>query len=240
MNCQCNYNEIMNLLKEFQTKFEELEKRVEKVETKKDESFYQRHLERILGGRHTVTKHGISDIETENAFYEIKRSHLYKHAVGQLKAYSRGKPHKHLIAAFFGEVSECRMKLIVEFLNSENIHVVELRDLPDGDVVMVEQGKKISDIEDLTSTEGVIKAFISKKCIVSKNKNDRAFAKDIWEAFVDWKGKLKFSHVSKVKQNALYKYIDLVTGYDNKTKVLIKNERSTGWYGIKLGNPQAG
>lgn len=220
------------------TKFNELEKKVEKALLQKDEIYYQRHLERILGGRHTVTKHGISDIETENAFYEIKRCHLYKNVVGQLKAYSRGKPHKHLIAALFGDVSDSRLKTIVEFLNSENIYVVLLKDLPDGGVVMVECGKKIGDIEDLTSTDGVLKAFLDKRCVVSRNKNDRVFTQDIWDAFVEWKETLKFSHVSCVKKSHLYKYIDKVIGYDHRDKIYIDQDRSAGWYGIKLKTPE--
>ena len=222
---------------------EEQKERLDKVETQVEkatetryEKYYQRHLERMLGAGHSITKHGYTDIETEDAIYEIKRQNQYKNVVGQLKAYGVGKDHKRLVAALFGDIPPTKEPEIVSLLNANQIHVIKLIDLPDGSVLMKEIGKKVGEesADDLTSPIAIIKCFVAQKCEITKDKKDKIFSKDLWDVFIKWKKEKKLIHVKHVKQHSLYKHIDGLTEYNNKGKVLINNERTTGWYGLKL------
>jgi hypothetical protein len=126
-------------------RLDKVESQVERTLESKYEKYYQRHLERMLGAGHSITKHGYTDIETEDAIYEIKRQNHYKNVVGQLKAYGVGKDHKRLVAALFGDIPPTKEPEIVSLLNANQIYVIKLIDLPDGSVLMKEIGKKVGE-----------------------------------------------------------------------------------------------
>jgi hypothetical protein len=93
------------------------------LSTRKNEIFYQKHLEKLLNGTHQKTKHGYTDITTHDAIYEIKRWNDYKSCFGQLKSYSVGNEHKRLCAAFFGDTSFSKKQEIISLFSQNNIEV---------------------------------------------------------------------------------------------------------------------
>jgi hypothetical protein len=131
------YNELreelkQEILKELVSDVSNLQKQIDEINNKliphKGEKFYQKHLEKILGATHQRTKHGITDITTEDAIYEIKKWINYKQCFGQLKSYSIGNSNKKLCAVFFGEIKEERKKGIVDLFTENNIEVYEFVD----------------------------------------------------------------------------------------------------------------
>lgn len=137
--------QFKSLQEKLQSQIDELEDKLEKVMPDRKEHFYQKHLEKVLKGKHTRTRHGITDIETEDSIIEIKYWKNYKNVVGQLKAYAFDqKTKKSLVAAFYGNVSQSYKKRVVEFINAEKIKVIELQDSADGSVVIKELGTENS------------------------------------------------------------------------------------------------
>lgn len=127
------YNELkQEILKELVSDVSNLQKQIDEINSKlvshKGEKFYQKHLEKILGSTHQRTKHGITDVTTEDAIYEIKKWINYKQCFGQLKSYSIGNHNKKLCAVFFGEMKEERKKDIIDLFIQNNIEVYEFID----------------------------------------------------------------------------------------------------------------
>lgn len=122
----------------FMKKFEEQELKIQELETSsiqlKNEQYYQKKLEKLLNGTHTKTKHGIVDIITKDAIYELKNWKNYKQVVGQLKAYSIGNSNKRLCAVFFGECDNNKKLEITTFLESQNIISYEIHESEKNDV----------------------------------------------------------------------------------------------------------
>jgi hypothetical protein len=120
------------ILKELVSDVSNLQKQIDEINSKlvshKGEKFYQKHLEKILGSTHQRTKHGTTDVTTEDGIYEIKKWINYKQCFGQLKSYSIGNPNKKLCAVFFGEIKEERKKDIIDLFIQNNIEVYEFID----------------------------------------------------------------------------------------------------------------
>jgi len=97
-----------------------------------------------LRGKHTRTRLGITDMETEDSIIEIKVWKCFKQVVGQLKAYDFKKEEKKcLVAAFYGEATDNFKRDAVEFVNSQQINVIELIDCADGSIVIKDLGKNV-------------------------------------------------------------------------------------------------
>lgn len=130
-----------NIEEIYNKRLDDIEEKLDKATSDRKEDFYQRHLEKLLNGRHKKSNHGFSDVENEESIHEIKSWKDYKNVVGQLKAYSfKQAKRKRLVAAFYGDASERHKEKAVEFLNSEQIDVIELVDLPDGGIIIKKLG----------------------------------------------------------------------------------------------------
>lgn len=99
---------------------------------KRNEIFYQKQLEKILNGTHKSTKHGITDIFTKDAIYEIKCWKNYKACFGQLKSYYLGNEDKRLCAAFYGEINLEQKHKIIDLFSQNNIEVYEIKECSEG------------------------------------------------------------------------------------------------------------
>lgn len=155
-------HQFKNLEEKLQSQINDLQDKLEKVMPNRKEHFYQKHLEKVLKGKHTKTRHGITDIETKDSIIEIKYWKNYKNVVGQLKAYAFDqKTKKRLVAAFYGNVSQSYKKHVVEFINAEEIKVIELQDNADGSVVIKELGTEIANSNSLQSV-----SLNNEQCVV--------------------------------------------------------------------------
>ena len=120
-------SEVFQEISLLRNELNEVKAKFEFYNEKKSEQYYQKKLEKLLDGTHTKTKHGIVDIITKDAIYELKSWNNYKQVVGQLKAYSLEKQsNKRLCAVFFGECKEQKKSDIIDFLVLENIEVYEV------------------------------------------------------------------------------------------------------------------
>ena len=115
-----------------QTQIDELKDKLEFLVAKRNEIFYQKQLEKILQGNHSITKHGITDITTKDTIYEIKCWNSYKSCFGQLKSYSVGNENKRLCGVFYGNVKEEKRKDIIELFTDNMIEVYEITENKDG------------------------------------------------------------------------------------------------------------
>ena len=122
MDIQTLHGQIVELQKEVIN----LKLQVEFLSSNKKEVYYQKQLEKLLGGLHTTTKHGITDISTKDAIYEIKCWNQYKSCLGQLKSYSVGNENKRLYAIFFGDVVQSKIGSILDLFTQNNIEVYKI------------------------------------------------------------------------------------------------------------------
>lgn len=109
-----------------------LKMQLENVFEKKNEIYYQKRLEKLLNGTHKRTKHGVTDIFTTDAIYEIKCWKNYKSCFGQLQSYYLGNEDKRLCAVFYDEIKNDKKNDIVELFTKHNIQVYEIKENNDG------------------------------------------------------------------------------------------------------------
>jgi regulator of replication initiation timing len=107
------FDNLQSQIDNLQSQVDNLNCQVTVLSARKNEIFYQKHLEKLLNGSHQKTKHGYTDITTHDAIYEIKRWNDYKSCFGQLKSYSVGNEHKRLCAAFFGVIPPSKKQEII-------------------------------------------------------------------------------------------------------------------------------
>lgn len=221
-------------------RMKQLDETIEELRAKKHEVYYQRKLEKLLGGKHFDTPAGEIDVLTSTTLYEIKSWNGFKHAYGQLKEYSKYVPGKQLALIFFGK---CRMKKEIkkEYLEDkrkENIDVYQVHDTPDGTVSMEWLNPRTDNMPFVINNDDdvkrVISKFIEEKCDFEKhNKHYRVFANVLWNAFGDWQVDNKIT--LQIKQSIFYPVIDTLTKSNRQAnKVRIDAIKSTGWYGIRL------
>lgn len=97
-------------------------------EEKRQESFYQRELEKYFGGKHVSCEHGVIDILTDDSLIEIKNWNKYKDSIGQILSYSLQYPNHKKIVVFFGQVKEKKRDSIIELFSKHNIEIKEARE----------------------------------------------------------------------------------------------------------------
>jgi hypothetical protein len=134
------------LKKEFEEKLLKLENELNNVRhvlEKRNELFYQKQLEKLLNGTHKTTKHGITDIFTNDAIYEIKCWKNYKSCFGQLKSYYLGNEDKRLCAAFYGETNEQQKEKIIDLFSHNKIEVYEIKETCDGVIYLQKLNKLV-------------------------------------------------------------------------------------------------
>ena len=142
------------LKKEFEEKLLKLENELNNVRhvlEKRNELFYQKQLEKLLNGTHKTTKHGITDIFTNDAIYEIKCWKNYKSCFGQLKSYYLGNEDKRLCAAFYGETNEQQKEKIIDLFSHNKIEVYEIKETCDGVIYL----QKLNKLVENNKTSGV-------------------------------------------------------------------------------------
>ena len=118
-----NNIKIQNEIKEIYDKLYNLEKKF----TKRNEHYYQKFLEKQLGGTHKRTQFGVTDISTDKFHIEIKHWKDYKTALGQLLSYNF-QDNKKMIAYFFGIIKEEQKEKIKKLYHSHNIEIYQFVD----------------------------------------------------------------------------------------------------------------
>ncbi len=121
------YKQIDEKLNKIIKRQDEFELRLQSLEIKRNEIYYQKFLEKRLGATHKRTDYGITDISTKNIHIEIKHWRDYKTALGQLLSYNF-RDTKKLLVYFFGTIKDNRKKNILELFRSNNIEVYEFID----------------------------------------------------------------------------------------------------------------
>lgn len=113
---------------------DDFELRLESLEAKRNEIYYQKFLEKRLGATHKRTIYGITDLSTKDEHIEIKQWRDYKKALGQLLSYNF-KDNKNLCVYFFGTIKDDQKTNIIELFKSKNIKVYEFIDTLQGIVI---------------------------------------------------------------------------------------------------------
>lgn len=212
-------NKVIDLQNEF-------ELRLKSLETKRDEMYYQKFLEKQLNATHKRTKYGITDISTQDYHIEIKRWNDYKKALGQLLSYNYNKVKK-LAVYFFGNVKDEQKTNIVELFQKNDIEIYEFIDTLDG--------IKINCYDNKDEKENDNKKFENWLCenIVYKE-NGLLQLKDICQLYLN-KSDIHSKLSSKFK-NPVEIYIK--TNFENlqwKYGVIrINNKTHNGWKHLSL------
>ena len=82
------YKKIDEELNKIIQRQDDFELRLESLEAKRNEIYYQKFLEKRLGATHKRTIYGITDLSTKDEHVEIKQWRDYKTALGQLLSYN--------------------------------------------------------------------------------------------------------------------------------------------------------
>lgn len=220
-------------------RIKQLEESIEELRAKKHEVYYQRKLEKLLGGNHYKTPAGEIDILTNTTLYEIKSWKGFKHAYGQLKSYAKYVPGKQLALIFFGK---CHMKKAFqkEYLEDklkENIEVYQVHDIPDGNVSLELLNRRPGNMPYVVNGQGdiirFVTEFINQECELEiGNKTMRVFTVELWLSFNKWQIGKKIT--PQIKQLTFYRAVTEIVKYDCKKKVRMNHKNSLGWYGIKM------
>ena len=94
------------------------------------EKFYQRIVEKHLGGTHKKLKGGVTDVTTETVHAEIKIWHRFKEALGQLIAYNIEDPKERLQVYLFGRTTEEMVEHITHVFSASNIECYTFTEKP--------------------------------------------------------------------------------------------------------------
>ena len=113
---------------------DDFELRLESLEAKRNEIYYQKYLEKRLGATHKRTIYGITDLSTKDEHIEIKQWRDYKKALGQLLSYNF-KDTKNLCVYFFGTIKDDKKINVIDLFRSKNIKVYEFIDTLQGIVI---------------------------------------------------------------------------------------------------------
>lgn len=136
---------VEELIIDFNNKISDLQNQIDDLNIKlsqtKSEQFYQKHLEKILDGKHQTTKHGITDIFTKDSIYEIKCWKNYKACFGQLKSYHVGNEDKRLCGVFYGDVKEEQKQNILDLFIQNQIDVYEINENSEGIITLTQLTK---------------------------------------------------------------------------------------------------
>lgn len=121
---------------ELRKHIEKLEKKIESqgeklnvVSIKRNEIFYQKYLEKHLGGGHKKNVYGIADLSDDYTVIEIKHWPDYKTALGQTYAYSH-TTNKRRYVYFFGEATDELRRMIIHLYKEHDISICEFVDVP--------------------------------------------------------------------------------------------------------------
>lgn len=127
-------NKIEEKLNKIIQRQDDFELRLESLEAKRNEIYYQKFLEKRLGATHKRTIYGITDLSTKDEHIEIKQWRDYKKALGQLLSYNF-KNNKKLCVYFFGTIKDDKKTNIIDLFKSKNIKVYEFIDTLQGIVI---------------------------------------------------------------------------------------------------------
>jgi hypothetical protein len=103
---------------------------------RRNETYYQKFLEIILGAGHKRLKCGETDITTDEYHAEIKEWKQYKGAIGQLLCYNKHDPRNELRLYLFGSYSESKKKSAHEDCKSFNILIYNMVDNGNGTIII--------------------------------------------------------------------------------------------------------
>jgi hypothetical protein len=214
-------SEVVLRLKALEEKYDLLSKEVEELRDNKNEIYYQRYLEKHLGGYHKVTKYGITDISTETHHIEIKRWKNFKSALGQLVCYNHGD-NKQLVVAFFGEYKD--KPKIIELFHSKNIEVWGL--IKTGDGIEIEKYK--------TSKNMDFEEWLDQHIKESKNESEYIELKTVCELYLNRSkisSKTSTKYKTKIEEYIKDKFPRIYYAYRQLDSL---PSRPRGWSNLQL------
>jgi hypothetical protein len=209
--------EINNKLNKVIDRQNEFELRLKSLETKRNEMYYQKFLEKQLGATHEQTKYGITDISTQDYHIEIKRWNDYKKALGQLLSYNYNKVKK-LAVYFFGNVKDEQKTNIMELFQKNDIEIYEFIDTLDGIKINCYDNNKSQD---------------------KSNDNNRKFENWLRENIVYKENELiQLKDICQLYLNKSDIHSSLSTKFKNQVEIYVKtNFENLQWkYGVVIIN----
>lgn len=232
-----NPEEIKTILKTINDNIEKINKRLddfesrlESLEGKRNEMYYQKFLEKYLGATHKKTKYGITDITTSDYHIEIKPWYHYKQALGQLLSYNF-KNDKKLSAYFFGTIKNDKKVDIIELYKSKGVEVYEFIDTIDGIKINCLLNY---DRQDVLDEKQIFYNWLDKN--IEYDENELLQLTDICENFLN-KSNLHSSLLTKYKkwiENFIKEtYLNIRYEYG---VVKIDNKTFNGWKHLCLKN----
>jgi hypothetical protein len=104
---------------------------MDEIQGSKKEEFFQRHFEKVYGGKHHSNTFGVTDITTEEAHIEIKEWKKWKYAMGQILSYNHDNAKK-MIVLLFGKYNNNEKNKVASHLNNHGIEVKDVQWTPFG------------------------------------------------------------------------------------------------------------
>jgi hypothetical protein len=223
---QENFNNTIVKITNLQNELNEVKQQLQYTIEKRNEIFYQKHLEKLLNGTHKTTKHGITDIFTKDAIYEIKGWKNYKSCFGQLKSYYVGNEDKRLCAAFYGEINEEQKQKIIELFSQNKIEVYEITESYDGVI-------SLKHLNEFIKENNQILNFVINN--VSYTKGDYVELKDLCQLFFENKSKVGVKEKSKLRKE-IEKIIKITYPQINNEcqRTTIDGKPFQGWIDLKF------
>lgn len=221
-------------IKNLQNELNEVKQQLKYTVEKRNEIFYQKHLEKLLNGTHKNTKHGITDIFTKDAIYEIKGWKNYKSCFGQLKSYYVGNEDKRLCAAFYGEINEEQKQKITELFSQNKIEVYEITESYDGVISLKHLNEHLNEFVKENDEESDFYKWLNENIVYKESG-----VLNLTETVSLYLGKeiLHSKELSKYKKDIekyiKEKYPDLRNEYGIIT---IKDKQFRGWKNLSITN----
>jgi len=145
-------NEITLLKQQLQsltTIVHDLQLKVDELSAKKNESFYQKFLEKQLKSSHKKYTLGISDITTDTDIIEIKHWNQFKHLLGQILTYNHTESNNKILwAYFFGPIpTNSKLEEIKTLFYNNKINIRHFTENKDG-YTQIEDVLIINDVQE--------------------------------------------------------------------------------------------
>ena len=209
-------------------KIQELESRILLLESKRNENYYQKFLERQFSATHKKTTFGITDITTKNEHIEIKHWRDYKSALGQLLSYNFND-NKKLMVYFFGTTSAAQKENIKMLFSSNNIETWDFVDNPNGIQTVCLCPSKVE------SSHSIEKDTFEKwlDCHISPKDDSIISLKDICEMYLGKKVGPRTLSIFKTKIEIYIKINFKHINYHYKNTTF-NNIKYRGWRGLSI------
>jgi len=202
------------------------------------EAYYQRYLQKYLGGKHMQLKIGQTDITTEAFHAEIKEWSNWKNAVGQLQVYCYVEYREELRLYLFGTSNKKFKNDYVNIIIGLNIKPYELIKTETGiDIIDLETNIKLDSILENEQDEKNVIKLINKINEQDENQIIDMFNK-LLNISIDDKFNINLDDVSKLLNcNKCELISTLRRSYTKNIDYTIKNDVNPNYSkGIKTSN----